>query len=164
MEKQGISQHWRRIKYPEVCFNCPRGRIRRQEDLDGAEDVADQDQGDRGVEADDYDFNPSFPTLLEDACRGTPAVEDGNNRDEGDVEEELHDQTGLEFGEAGTNGAASGIGAKEDGGTLRGDGDDSAEEEAEDRVDMSGADGSKRGMGGKKARKKEVQGESYDES
>jgi hypothetical protein len=147
MEKHRVSQHWRRIKYPEICFDCPHWRIGRQKDLDGAEDVANQDQGDRDVEADGCHFNPSFLTLLENAFRGAPAVEDGNDRDEGDVEEELNDQTGLEEGKVGTNGAVGGVEAKEDGGTLRDDGDNSGEEDAEDGIDKSGGDGSKRGLG-----------------
>jgi hypothetical protein len=156
IEKYRVSQHRGRVKHPEIRFDCPRGRIVRQEDLDGTENVADQDQSDGDIEGDDYDFDISLPTLLEDAFIGAPEVEDGNSGDEGDVEGELHDQTGLEKGEAGADGVVGGFGRKEGGGALSGEGEDSSEEANGDEVETLGADWGKREVGRYKGKKKEV--------
>ena len=87
-------------------------------------------------------------TLLKGAFGGAPAVEDGNEGDEGDVEEELYDQTGLEEGEARSDGAVRGVRAKEGGGALSGEGDDSAGQPGADPREIHGVEGNKRGMGG----------------
>lgn len=148
MKKYCISQHWGRVKHPKVRFGCPYGRIGRQEDLDGAKEVADQDPSDGDTEGNSYDFDPSLSTLLENALRGVPAVEDANNGDKSDVEEELHNQTSLEEGEAGADGAVGGVGAKEGGGALSGKGDNNTGEEDGEAAEIHRPDGDKRGVGG----------------
>jgi hypothetical protein len=148
MKQHRESHHGGRVKHPEIHFGGPRGRIGRQEDLGGAEEIADQDPGGGDADGDGSDFDPLPLTLLEDAFRGAPAMEDGNDGDEGDVEEELHDQTGLEEGEARSDGAVGGVRAKEGGGTLSGEGDDSAGQPGAGPREIRGVEGNMRGMGG----------------
>ena len=116
--------------------------------MDGAEEVADRDPGDADAEGGGHAFDPLPPTLPEDACGGAPAVEDGNDGDEGDVENKLHDKAGLEESEARPDGAVGGVGVKEGGGALSGEGDENAEEAANDAREMPGVEGNKRSMGG----------------
>lgn len=148
MKQYCTSQHRGRVKHPKVRFGCPRGRIGRQEDLDGAKEVADQDPSDGDTEGDSCDFDPSLSTLLGNVLRGVSVVEDANNGDRNDVEEELYNQTSLEEGEAGADGAVGGAGAKEGGGALSGKGDYNGEEAEGEGVEIYRPDGDKRGAGG----------------
>jgi hypothetical protein len=148
MKKYCTSQHRGRVEHPKVRFGCPRGRIGRQEDLDGAKEVADQDQGDGDTEGNSCDFDPSLSGLLGNALRGVSAVEDANNGDRDGVEEELYNQTSLEEGEAGADGGVGGVEAEEGGGALSGKGDYNGDEAEGERAEIYRPDGDKRGVGG----------------
>jgi len=148
MKKCCISQHRGRVKHPKVRFDCPRGRIGRQEDLDGAKEVAHQDPSDGDTEGNSYDLDLSLSTLLGNALRGVPAVEDANNGDKSDVEEELYNQTSLEEGEAGADGAVGGVRAKEGGGALSGKGDYNGDEAYGEDAEIYRPDWDKRAVGG----------------
>jgi hypothetical protein len=141
MKKQCISQHWSRIKHPEICFSRPYRGIRRREDLGGPEDVADQNPGNRDVENNSDNFDSSLPTLLEDAFRGASAVEGSNNGNESHIEEELNNQTSLEDGQARADGAISGVGIKEGGGSLSSEGDNNSSEEDQNDPEIYRTDG-----------------------
>lgn len=148
MKEYCTSQHQGCVKHPKVRFGCPRGRIGRQEDLDGAKEVADQDQSNGESDGNSCDFDPSLSTLLGDALRGVPAVEDANNGDGNGVENELYNQTSLEDGKIGAEGAASSVGAKEGGGALGGKRDYNTEEADVEGSEIYRPDGDKRGVGG----------------
>jgi hypothetical protein len=142
------SQHRGRVKHPKVHFGCPHGRIGRQEDLDGAKEVADQDPRDGDTEGGCCDFDPSLSTLLGHVLRGVPVVEDANNGDRNDVEEELYNQTSFDYCEARADGAVGGVGAKEGRGALSDKGDYNGEEAEGEGVEIYTRDGDKRGACG----------------
>jgi len=148
MKDHCTSQHRGRVKHPKVRFGCPRGRIGRQEDLDGAKEVADHDPSDGESEGKSCDSDPSLSTLLGNVLRGVSVVEDANNGDGNGVEDELYNQTGFEEGEIGAEGAFGGVGAEEGGGALGGKGDYNSEEAEWEDAEIYRPDGDKRGVGG----------------
>lgn len=148
VKKYGISQHRGCTKHPKIRFDCPRRRIGREEDLDGAKDVAHENPGDGYVEDVRHGFEPLLSALLENAAGGAPAVEDANNGDESDIEDELHNQTGLDEGEAGADDGVGGVGVKEGGSALSGNGEDSIGDENEEDVKIYRPDGDNRAVGG----------------
>lgn len=72
-------------------------------------------------------------------------MEKSNKGNKGYVEEKLYNQTGLEESKARADVAASSTCAKEGGGTLRGEGDDSTEEAHDDDI-IRNAEGENRGV------------------